>query len=35
MPLFAQKAQIKASYDYHFFDPRGIEMEKPRAIDPV
>lgn len=25
MPLFAQKAQIKASYDYHFFDPRGIE----------
>lgn len=25
MPLSAQKAQIKASYDYHFFDPRGIE----------
>lgn len=25
MPLFAQKAQIKASYDYHFFDPCGIE----------
>lgn len=25
VPLFAQKAQIKASYDYHFFDPRGIK----------
>ncbi len=25
MQSFAQKAQIKASYDYHFFDPRGIE----------
>ena len=25
LPLSAQKAQIKASYDYHFFDPRGIE----------
>ena len=24
-PLFAQKAQIKVGYDYHFFDPRGIE----------
>lgn len=23
---FAQNAQIKASYDYHFFDPRGIEQ---------
>lgn len=23
--LFAQKAQIKVGYDYHFFDPRGIE----------
>lgn len=22
---FAQKAQIRVSYDYHFFDPRGIE----------
>ncbi len=25
MPLSAQKAQIKVSYGYHFFDPRGIE----------
>ena len=25
IPLSAQKAQIKAYYDYHFFDPRGIE----------
>lgn len=25
IPLSAQKAQIKVSYDYHFFDPRGIE----------
>lgn len=25
MPLSAQKAQIKTSYDYHFSDPRGIE----------
>ena len=23
--LFAQKAQLKVGYDYHFFDPRGIE----------
>lgn len=23
--MFAQKAQIKVGYDYHFFDPRGIE----------
>lgn len=23
--LFAQNARIKVSYDYHFFDPRGIE----------
>ena len=23
--LFAQKAQIKAGYNYHYFDPRGIE----------
>lgn len=25
IPLSAQKAPIKVSYDYHFFDPRGIE----------
>ena len=25
IPLSAQKVQIKAYYDYHFFDPRGIE----------
>ena len=23
--LYAQKAQLKVGYDYHFFDPRGIE----------
>ena len=23
--LFAQKAQLKVGYDYHYFDPRGIE----------
>lgn len=23
--LFPQKAQIKAGYNYHYFDPRGIE----------
>ena len=23
--LFSQKAQLKVGYDYHFFDPRGIE----------
>ena len=23
--LFAQKADLKVGYDYHFFDPRGIE----------
>ena len=23
--LFAQTAQLKVGYDYHFFDPRGIE----------
>ncbi|MDE5759944.1 hypothetical protein [uncultured Bacteroides sp.] len=23
--LFAQKAQIKTGYNYHYFDPRGIE----------
>ena len=26
--LFAQKAQIKVGYDYHFFDPRGIEKHQ-------
>lgn len=25
IPLSAQKAQIRVSYDYHFFDPRGME----------
>lgn len=25
VPTFAQKAQIKVGYNYHFFDPRGIE----------
>ena len=26
--LFAQKAQIKVGYNYHFFDPRGIEKQQ-------
>ena len=25
IPIYAQNAQIKVSYDYNFFDPRGIE----------
>lgn len=28
IPQFAQKAQIKVGYDYHFFDPRGIEQNQ-------
>ncbi|WP_297067264.1 hypothetical protein [uncultured Duncaniella sp.] len=24
----AQKAQIKVGYEYHFFDPRGIEKRQ-------
>lgn len=28
MTAMAQKAQIKVGYEYHFFDPRGIEKRQ-------